>query len=590
MVVGMMKWSRWPTGSTAAEKKFQVKLKEIKLKGFVDYNASGDEREKVMVVEVKWKGCLKPGFVPFHRKRRKHVSTETVVKKGEPVKWEDEFENACSFPTVPKDHDLGPRVSFTLLYGAKGESKLGVIGKGSLNLAEEITSKMNALIEAKVPINFHVSGVTGEAILSVCLNLVEVRDSHDSPGIVHNSTESKNVDVARGNYNEGKERQKIEEEVSWDDSDESALFGSEGTMTHPVDAYGSGPSSETQLDSVKKAGFFSWKRRRLSFKPEKTKLPPSTKKTIDDDDDVDPHQSGSPVSDSVTPSLRPKLEGKEESSTRGHWEAKELISRDGQAKLKADVFCASFDQRSDKAAGESACTALVAVITHWLQSNQANTPTRSEFDRLIVEGSSEWRKLCDNGDLISRFPDKHFDLDTVLQTGLRPISVLPEKSFIGFFSPEKFESLKGVMSFDRIWDEIKSEADSKETRVYIVSWNDHFFVLRVDANAYYLIDTLGERLYEGCNQAYILRFDDSSLMHAKVETERGGSAEVSGGEPNKPEAKEEEICRGKECCREFIKRFLAAIPLKDLESAEEKEPVSYFALHQRLQIEFNFSY
>ncbi|GMQ03038.1 hypothetical protein CsSME_00049002 [Camellia sinensis var. sinensis] len=90
-----------------------------------------------------------------------------------------------------------------------------------------------------------------------------------------------------------------------------------------------------------------------------------------------------------------------EPSTTGHWEEKDLVSRDGQAKLKANVFFASFDQRSDKAAGESACTVLAAVIANWLQSNQDNMPTRAQFDRLIVEGSSEWRKLCDNQDLIN---------------------------------------------------------------------------------------------------------------------------------------------------------------------------------------------
>ncbi|CAL5383357.1 unnamed protein product [Camellia sinensis] len=78
-----------------------------------------------------------------------------------------------------------------------------------------------------------------------------------------------------------------------------------------------------------------------------------------------------------------------EPSTTGHWEEKELVSRDGQAKLKANVFFASFDQRSDKAAGESACTALAAVIASWLQSNQDNTPTMAQFDRLIVKGSFE---------------------------------------------------------------------------------------------------------------------------------------------------------------------------------------------------------
>ncbi|CAL5361107.1 unnamed protein product [Camellia sinensis] len=103
-----------------------------------------------------------------------------------------------------------------------------------------------------------------------------------------------------------------------------------------------------------------------------------------------------------------------EPSTTGHWEEKELVNRDDQAKLKANVFFASFDQRNDKAAGERACTALAAVIASWLQSKQDNTPTRAQFDRLIVEGSSKWRKLCDNQDLINQFANKHFDIETVL--------------------------------------------------------------------------------------------------------------------------------------------------------------------------------
>ncbi|CAL5443704.1 unnamed protein product [Camellia sinensis] len=270
-----------------------------------------------------------------------------------------------------------------------------------------------------------------------------------------------------------------------------------------------------------------------------------------------------------------------EPSTTGHWEEKELVSRDGRAKLKANVFFASFDQRNDKAARESACTTLVAVIASWLQSNQENMPTRAQFDRFIVEGSSKWRMLCDNQDLINQFANKHFDIETVLQARLCPISVLHEKSFIGFFGPEKFETLKGVMSFDQIWDEIKrnAEGDNDMPRIYIVSWNDHFFVLKVDINAYYIIDIFGERLFEGCNQAYILRFDDSALMHGKEEKEGVSSDQAS----------EDEIYNNKECCREFMKRFLTAIPLRELESEEKKEPVSYLALHQRLQIEFNFT-
>lgn len=216
----------------------------------------------------------------------------------------------------------------------------------------------------------------------------------------------------------------------------------------------------------------------------------------------------------------------------------------------------------------------MAVISHWLHSNSDATPNRSEFDDLIMQGSSEWRKLCEDVTYVADFPNKHFDLETIVRADIRPVSISHGKSFVGFFGAEAFEALKGAMSFDDIWNEISSNVG-----VYIVSWNDHFFVLKVEVDAYYIIDTLGERLYEGCDQAYVLKFDETAemkkLAHTKTENEN----------------EEEVICSGKECCREFIKRFLAAIPLKELKEEEEKEEntVSYFALHQRLQIEFNYS-
>jgi len=216
------------------------------------------------------------------------------------------------------------------------------------------------------------------------------------------------------------------------------------------------------------------------------------------------------------------------------------------------------------------------VITDALHSKGAYTPTRSEFDTLIRQGSSEWQKLCNDASYINRFPNKHFDLDTILEAKIRPISVLPEKSFIGFFQPESFESLRGAMSFDGIWSEITSDAGG-EPRIYIVSWNDHFFVLKVDSDAYYIIDTLGERLFEGCTKAYILKFEDSTEMYRVSENSEEGEGD-------------ELICRGKECCREFIKRFLAAIPLREeLEVEEKGMGNAETALHQRLQIEFHLT-
>lgn len=237
------------------------------------------------------------------------------------------------------------------------------------------------------------------------------------------------------------------------------------------------------------------------------------------------------------------------------------------------------------AAGESACTALVTVIAHWLHSNQDVMPSRCELDSLIAEGSSEWQKLCNNEAYLNFFPNKHFDLETVLEADLRPLAVWPENSFVGFFSPEKFESLKEAMSFEKIWNKISNETEVHKPRIYIVSWNDHFFVLKVEADAYYIIDSLGERLFEGCKQAYMLKFDDSSVMYGEKK-----KAEDGAGSINQEEKRQEVICKGKECCREFIKRFLAAITLGQLEEEAQKGSVPTLPLHQRLQIEFHYSY
>ncbi|KAG6474175.1 hypothetical protein ZIOFF_068099 [Zingiber officinale] len=88
------------------------------------------------------------------------------------------------------------------------------------------------------------------------------------------------------------------------------------------------------------------------------------------------------------------------------------MSRDKQTTLKAQTFFASNDQRDPTAGGESACTAIVTVIASALHKNELNTPTRSELDALIREGSLEWQKLCNNKSYIEHSPDKHFDLET----------------------------------------------------------------------------------------------------------------------------------------------------------------------------------
>lgn len=387
---------------------------------------------------------------------------------------------------------------------------------------------------------------------------------------------------------------------------------------------------EQAMLQTSKRSILPWRKRKLSFRSPKGKGEPLLKKGNGEEggDDIDYDRRLLSSSDESLSGVRRKMDEDVPNSSSlsdfgddnfaiGSWESKELVSRDGHMKLSTQVFFASIDQRSERAAGESACTALVAVIADWFQSNQDTMPIKSQFDSLIREGSLEWRNLCKNETYRERFPDKHFDLETVLQAKIRPLSVAPGKSFIGFFHPEGmednsgFDFLHGAMSFDSIWDEISqagTECPADGTpQLYVVSWNDHFFVLKVERDAYYIIDTLGERLFEGCDQAYILKFDESTLIHktpaedkpvsggeaqqSTSSTKEGSNVEQEGGGNGiaASAADEELVCKGKESCKEYIKNFLAAIPIRELQVDIKKGLMASTPLHHRLQIEFHYT-
>ncbi|XP_021769584.1 uncharacterized protein LOC110733822 [Chenopodium quinoa] len=387
--------------------------------------------------------------------------------------------------------------------------------------------------------------------------------------------------------------------------------------------------SEPPLVQSSKRSILPWRKRKQIFRSPKAKGEPLLKKAYaeegGDDIDFDRRQLSSdesisfgwPKSEDDLAANRPSIsEFGDDSFAVGSWEQKEIVSRDGQMKLYAEVFFASIDQRSERAAGESACTALVAVIADWLHKNSGIMPIKSQFDSLIRDGSLEWRKLCENETYRERFPDKHFDLETVLQAKIRSLSVHPGKSFIGFFHPEetvdgKFDFLQGAMSFDGIWDEIsRSSLDcssSGDPHVYIISWNDHFFILKVEPDAYYIIDTLGERLHEGCNQAYVLKFDRNTRIaklpansqapdeKSAIDQPMSGNGPEPRNGPVEPKVEdstkseeEELLCQGKEVCKDYIKNFMAALPISELLADLKKGLLSSAPLH-RLQVEFHYT-
>ncbi|KAL6894575.1 hypothetical protein ACP4OV_008673 [Aristida adscensionis] len=387
-----------------------------------------------------------------------------------------------------------------------------------------------------------------------------------------------------------------------------------------VEEVPSSTAEETVFPTARRS-ILPWRKRKLSLRSLKAKGEPLLKKAYGEEggDDIDyDRRLLTPSDGSVSEGSRGEdgsfngmvSEFGDDNFVVGNWELKEIVSRDGHMKLSAQVFFASIDQRSERAAGESACTALVAVIADWFQANHNMMPIQSQFDSLIREGSLEWRNLCENETYRERFPDKHFDLETVLRAKIRPLTVSPSKSFIGFFQPEGdddmsgFDFLNGAMSFDNIWDEITKAAEfssSDNPNLYIVSWNDHFFLLKVERDAYYIIDTLGERLYEGCNQAYILKFDNNTTIHKVPAEEKPSSPDSSGPLKNSSESSSAEqdcendieenilVATGKESCKEYIKSFLAAIPIRELQADIKKGLMASTPLHHRLQIEFHYT-
>ena len=207
------------------------------------------------------------------------------------------------------------------------------------------------------------------------------------------------------------------------------------------------------------------------------------------------------------------------------------------------------------------------------------------FDAVIAGAAAAWRALCDDASLLKRFPDRHFDLDTALErhvpfpvpdaTGRmqidasvgnadrsstrdrpRRLRVDHRESFVGFLTPPGTRpgdspTLDALVAAAPPLRTIVDELARTAPATYVVSWLDHFFVLRFARErkragpppvarrgddsgdesigkvaihpgmmgggeeddtevVVYVMDSLGERLCEGCKRGYVLRFDGSS--------------------------------------------------------------------------------
>ncbi|XP_028779254.1 uncharacterized protein LOC114735705 isoform X1 [Neltuma alba] len=572
----------WKPRLSKQSDKYEVRLNRLRLElGLFGARVRGNE---AMAIEIAAKPDSSSStsrfalpFFPKSKRRCVFTTRRRPIRKSPALSWEGR--DLQDFHVVLQGDSAVCDMAFHVLYEESNEGKAGakmaVVGKVSMDLTmaelldeEQRKTKSNCQLRRKLPIELRINGLAIEATLSVSGRFLKLNSSHGLHKTPENSVSFKDKQNER----------KIDElspydseDYRWFDSDDSSKSSTSTSTTSSGSSLGfyaparSNPKNKLEtdycLDRVQRnLSNLSWNNNLKGF-----------------------NSGATTTRHRETLTTKPGEE----------WQKKELMSRDGKAKLNTSVFFASFDQRSEQASGESACAALVTLVAHWLHSNK-DMPTRPEFDRLITEGSSEWRRLCEKDNACSKlFPDNHFDLETVIEAKLRPLSVVPGKSYTGFFSPNKFRSLRGAMSFDEIWYEISRDVVDYEPRIYIVSWNDHFFVLKLEADAYYLIDSLGERLFEGCKEAFILKFDDSSLMYEEVDKAvRSNNSSCSSSSRSSLVSEKEKlklVCSGKDCCKEFIKRFLAALPLKYLEEEEKKGSISSPYLHRLLQIEFHYS-
>ncbi|KAL0333569.1 UNVERIFIED_CONTAM: hypothetical protein Sangu_1513100 [Sesamum angustifolium] len=596
-----MRWRPWPP---LISRKYEVKLSVHRLEGGGDSVHEGAQKDNGdLAVEIRWKGP-KISLGAFRRTVKRNCTRAEVVKRVDGpngavlVEWDEEFQSVCSLSGY-KDNVFHPwEINFTVLHGMNqgAKNKISIVGSAALNLAEYASKTEEQVTEVKIPLTLSSTAVERHPVLCISLSLLELRAAQEptqavqSPAMALPSPSASDSleEFEEGESDEGKEDSAVRKSFSYgtlafanyagvscyssakiNNDDEDWIYYSNRRRSDVgcshVEDLGSTIPEQSSIQNSKRS-ILPWRKRKLGFRSPKAKGEPLLKKAYGeeggDDIDFDRRQLSSDESVSFgwhktdedsNPSHPSVSEFGDDSFAVGTWEQKEITSRDGHMKIQTQVFFASIDQRSERAAGESACTALVAVIADWLQNNDNLMPIKSQFDSLIRDGSLEWRNLCENETYRERFPDKHFDLETILQAKIRDLCVVPEKSLLGFSSRwdgrGNFEFLQG----DGLSSEEKPVAQQVAAAAAVESQNSSP--------------------------------QPSNSSHNSKE----GTLVRGSEEPKKSEQEEEVVCQGKESCKEYIKSFLAAIPIRELQADIKKGLTMSTPLHHRLQIEFHFT-
>ena len=251
--------------------------------------------------------------------------------------------------------------------------------------------------------------------------------------------------------------------------------------------------------------------------------------------------------------------------------------------LPVEICFANIDQCSEGVDGHAACSTLAVAIASWMKNSPSLVPDKEgELDQLIREGSRVWREIFEDesNEISKRFPDMHLDLETAAQAWAQKRSqttcIDASKSFIGFLMPKDMslskwlkDATEGFLTFDQI---LEQAMQTQNQDVYVVAWNDHFFVIRIcSPELIYLVDTLGVRLYDGCSKAFIVRFETDSETDSETSTESGSvlgkDNPLDSGEGAPNSAEQNQVAHtAKDKCKTFFRNVLARSTLDEVVS------------------------
>ncbi|KAJ6749924.1 hypothetical protein OIU85_000540 [Salix viminalis] len=556
MVVRMMRWRPWPP---LVSKKYEVRLIVRRMEGWdrvreavaaAPGTSSGDDVKDIsekLMVEIRWKGP-KLALSSLRRTVVKRDFTKEVEvcggggggegeNGGVLVEWDEEFESLCTL-TAHRENVFHPwEISFTVFNGVNQglKNKVPGVGSATVNLAEFASAAEQKLFELRLPLMVSAGVAEPCPLLCVSLSLLELRTAPETSGSVQRaivpipsspqsgeavSTEKdelsaikaglRKVKILTGYVSTRRAKKACREEEGSEGRCSVRSEDGEDNYNYPFDSESLDDLEEGESDEVKEDSTVrkSFSYGTLAFANYAGGSLYSSARINAEDEDWFYYSNRNILS------WRKRKLSFRSPKAKGEPLLKKAYGEEGGDDIDFDRRQLSSDE---------------SPALGWQKAEEdtyANRSSVSEFgDDNFSIGS--WEKK----EVISR------DGQMKLQTEVFFASI-DQRSEQAAVSSEKgpwngetsvrmkptgsdgmdegrFDFLHGAMSFDNIWDEISRTGlecpSDGEPQVYI-----------------------GERLYEGCNQAYILKFGSNTIIRKLPNAVESSDEKTMGDQRNVP--------------------------------------------------------